>query len=289
MNRYQSYRIMTGRIRMHVMEWPGGDPPVLFLHSFTANALAALPLGNLLAGAHRLIAPDLRGRGRSDMPFSDYGPKVHLADMTACLDRLEVEHVVLAGHSFGAALAVMLAAQFSEESPERLAGLMLFDGGAPASPTATEALTAYYDHLQYRYATMDEYVDRYRHAPLYQPFTEELETLIRSNLFEQPDGTYIRRMSRFVMDSDRSAQHRKAFDQLPSLYMRLNCPTLILRAEYGITGAEDQVLDDETTEAMAEDLSAQVVTIKGVGHTSLLTSPSEERDQAILRFLSQLA
>jgi pimeloyl-ACP methyl ester carboxylesterase len=271
---------------MHVLEWPGGDPPVLFVHGFTANSLAALPLGDLLDERHRLIAPDLRGRGHSDMPFGEYGPQVHLADLTACLDRLAIDRVVIAGHSFGAALAVMLAAQFAERSPGRAAGLILFDGGAPASLQATETLTAYYDGLQYRYPSLDQYMDRYRHAPLYQPFTTELEMLVRSNLYEEPDGSYIRQVPRFVIDSDRATKHRSAFAELPSLYGQVNCPVLILRAEYGITGVEDQVIDDGTAAMMSERLSADMVTVRGVGHTSLLTAPNDDRDNAIMNFLS---
>ena len=141
---YDSYRVLAGRIRMHVMDWQGEDPPVLFLHSFTANGLAALPLGNLLEEQHRLIAPDLRGRGRSDMPHGEYGIQIHINDIMACLDRLGVDRFVAAGHSFGATLSIFLAAQY----PERVCGLILFDGGAMPSANAVEFLDAYYTTLQ---------------------------------------------------------------------------------------------------------------------------------------------
>src|SRR6058998_483365 len=108
---YASYRLLTGRIRMHVMDWMGDEPPVLFLHGFTANGLAALRVGDLLCGYRRVIAPDLRGRGKSDMPGSDYGINTHLADLTALVDRLGIGQFVLAGHSFGATISVHLAAQ----------------------------------------------------------------------------------------------------------------------------------------------------------------------------------
>src|SRR5258708_25173818 len=98
---YNSYRVLAGRIRMHVMDWPGNETPVLFLHSFTANGLAALPLGTLLMNSHRLIAPDLRGRGLSDMPAGEYGIQTHLKDVVRCLDLLGTDRVVAAGHSFG--------------------------------------------------------------------------------------------------------------------------------------------------------------------------------------------
>ncbi len=281
---YDSYRVLAGRIRMHVMDWQGDDPPVVFLHSFTANGLAALPLGNLLVEQRRLIAPDLRGRGFSDMPFGEYGIQVHINDVLTCMDRLGVERFVAAGHSFGATVSVFLAAQF----PERVCGLMLFDGGAIPNTTAIEYLDAYYDSLQYHYASADDYIDRYRRAPLYQPWTPELEMLVRSNLFQQPDGTFFRRVPRFVVDADRRVEQLETWNQLPSLYKQINCPVLILRAGMGVVSAEDQVLSDEVIATMLEGMPmAGVVTIAEAGHTSLLTIPSAERDTAILAFLKR--
>jgi pimeloyl-ACP methyl ester carboxylesterase len=283
---YDSYRVLAGRIRMHVLDWPGEGTPLLFLHSFTANGLAALPLGRLLFERRRVIAPDLRGRGNSDMPFGEYGVQTHIRDLIACLDRMEVGPVVASGHSFGATISLFLAAKY----PERVSGLLLFDGGAIPGRQAIEYLNAYYDTIQYRYATAEEYVDRYRNSPLYQPWTEDLEELVRSNLFQEPDGSFIRRVARYIVQADRRDEHLEAWQQIPELYPKIQCPVLIIRAGMGIVGREDQVLPDEVIATMLEGMpSAQVVTIEEAGHTSLLTVPNEQRDEAILQFLDGIA
>ncbi len=280
---YTSDRVLAGRIRMHVLDWPGEDPPVLFLHHISANALAALRLGTLLVNRRRLIAPDLRGRGRSDMPFGEYGIPVHVKDVMACVDRLGVERFVASGHSMGATISVFVAAQF----PERVAGLILFDGGAIPGELAIQMLNAYYDSIQYRYPSMEAYLDRFRTAPTYQPWTDELETLVCSNLYQQPDGTYIRQVPRYVLDADRRAENVEMWKQLPELYPRIQCPVLIIRAGMGLMGTGDRVLPDEVVARMLDGMpSAKVVTIEQAGHTSLMTIPSEERDSAILEFLA---
>jgi pimeloyl-ACP methyl ester carboxylesterase len=279
---YDSYRVLAGRVRMHVLDWPGNGPPVLFVHHFSANALAALRLGNLLVHRRRVIAPDLRGRGDTDMPFGEYGLQVHVKDVIACLDRLGVERFVASGHSMGAAIAVFLAAQF----PDRVAGLMLFDGGAVPGEMAIQVLNAYYDALQYRYPSLEAYVDRYREAPTYQPWTAELEALVRSNLYQQPDGSFMRRVPRYVIDADRRAEDLETWRQLPQLYTCVRCPVLILRAGMGLIGKEDRVLPDEVVATMLDGMpAARVVTVDAAGHTSLLTIPSMDRDAAILEFL----
>lgn len=285
MTDYISYRVMAHRILMHVLEWPGDNPPVVFLHNFTGNALLALRLGKLLARRRRLIAPDLRGRGQSDMPFGEYGLPIHLREIIGCLDHLNTGRCVLAGHSFGATLAVFLAAEF----PERVSGLILFDGGAVPGQQAMQMLNMYYDNLTYRYASPEAYIARFKNLPLYQPWTEELELLLRSNLREQPDGTYFRSVPRYVVDADRRAEHLSTWQQLPDLYPKLKCPVLVLRAEFGITGVDDQVLTDEAIEPMRAGLKdAEFVTVRGAGHTSLMTIPQAERDAAILRFLERV-
>jgi pimeloyl-ACP methyl ester carboxylesterase len=280
---HDTYRVLAGRVQLFVRDWRGEGPPVVFLHSITANSLLALTLGELLNGRHRLIAPDLRGRGQSDMPFGDYGAATHLRDLLTLLDRLRLGQVVLAGHSFGAALSVFLAA----EHPDRVEGLILFDGGAPPAPMAWEMLDAYYRNLQYRYPSADEYVARFKGSALYQPWTEALEVLVRSNLYQQPDGTFIRNVPRYVVEAD--MQGVSAWARLPALYGQVRCPVLIIRAGAGVMGTADQVLPDDVLHGMTTSLraspSVQVVTVAEAGHTSVMTIPHSARDEAILRFL----
>ncbi|MCC7449436.1 MAG: alpha/beta hydrolase [Anaerolineae bacterium] len=279
---YDSYRVLAGRVRMHVRDWPGDNPPVVFSHGFSNNGLSALNLGKLLAYRRRVIAPDLRGRGDTDMPFGEYGIPTHVRDVTALLDRLGVDQFVAAGHSMGGAISVFLAAQM----PERVTGLILFDGGAVPAPFAMQMFHAYYDNLQYHYHSINDYMDRFRQSPQYQPWTNEMDQLVRSNLMAQPDGTYVRRVARYVIDTERHPDNMLVWNQLSDLYTRITCPVLIIRAGLGIVGKDDQVLADSVISTMRAGLpTARVITIPEAGHTSLITAPSHARDAAVLDFL----
>lgn len=284
MTEYVIHRVLTGRILMAVRDWPGAGPPVVFLHSFTGNSLLALRLGKTLAGHRRLLAPDLRGRGHSDAPSGEYGLPIHMQSVIACLDRLGVERFVAAGHSFGGHISLFLAAGY----PERVAGLILFDGGSVAGPLAAQMLAAYYDHLQYRYLSAEAYVERFKASPLYQPWTDELDALVRSNLYQQPDDSYIRAVARYVVEAERRPENMEHWAHIPEQYSKVRCPTLIVRAGKGVVGEADQVIPDEQLAAMLAAMpGAKAVTVPEAGHTSLMTIPSAARDAAVLGFLDE--
>jgi pimeloyl-ACP methyl ester carboxylesterase len=106
-------------------EAPADRPTVLAVHGITASSRSWSAVARALAGRASVVAPDLRGRGRSNELPGPWGMGAHAADMLAVLDRLELERAVLVGHSLGAYVLARLAV----EHPERVAGLVLVDGG----------------------------------------------------------------------------------------------------------------------------------------------------------------
>lgn len=93
-------------------------PAALLLHGFPDSADVWTPIIPALIGAgYRVIAPDLRGFGRTDMAarVDDYLIRPHvLADMIAILDALNIDTAHVAGHDFGAPVAWALAAEHAE-------------------------------------------------------------------------------------------------------------------------------------------------------------------------------
>lgn len=101
-------------------------PTVIAAHGITASHRAWLTVARQLPEV-RILAPDLRGRGRSNRLAGPFGLRQHAADLERVLDRFGVDRTVALGHSMGAFVAVLLAAR----APERVAGLVLVDGGVP--------------------------------------------------------------------------------------------------------------------------------------------------------------
>jgi pimeloyl-ACP methyl ester carboxylesterase len=80
----------------------------------------------LLAQRCRVIALDQRGHGESDKPDDGYDFPSIVGDLLGFLDGVgATQPVVLVGHSWGASVVL----HFAVAHPERIAGLVLVDGG----------------------------------------------------------------------------------------------------------------------------------------------------------------
>lgn len=98
----------------------GHGEPVVFMHGGLADHRAALFRVGSLAASHRLIAPDVRGAGRSHHA----GPltwELLADDLAALLDHLGLACAVVGGVSAGSGLALA----FARRHPRRVRALLL--------------------------------------------------------------------------------------------------------------------------------------------------------------------
>jgi pimeloyl-ACP methyl ester carboxylesterase len=100
-------------------------PPVVAIHGITSTSRTWLAIARALGDRASLIALDLRGRGRSNALPRPFGIDAHVRDVIAVLDRFGLEQAVIVGHSLGAYIAARLATLH----PDRVASLVLVDGG----------------------------------------------------------------------------------------------------------------------------------------------------------------
>lgn len=116
--------MLAGRGRLHHVEAgnPAGDAVVL-LHGWPETWYAWRGVIPELAGAYRVIAPDLRGFGNSMKPAAGYDMASFAGDIHALLDHLGVARAHVVGQDFGATTGYTLAATW----PERVRSLTILD------------------------------------------------------------------------------------------------------------------------------------------------------------------
>ncbi len=92
----------TGRIRVHLAEAgpPDGDP-ILLLHGWPQHWYEWRGVVPALSEHYRLLMPDLRGLGWSEITRSGYEKEELARDQVALLDALGIDRVKLIGHDWG--------------------------------------------------------------------------------------------------------------------------------------------------------------------------------------------
>src|SRR5436305_1002852 len=109
----------------------GPGPVVVLLHGFPLDHTMWEFQRETLGSMYRVIAPDLRGHGKTAAPEGIYPVEDMAEDVVELLDALKInEPVVVGGMSMGGYLAMAMAVK----QPKRLRGLMLVNTRARADP-----------------------------------------------------------------------------------------------------------------------------------------------------------
>ncbi len=163
--------VTANGIRLHYLDPPGSEPPLVLMPGLTANAHSFD--GLIAAGlspAMRVLALDLRGRGLSDKPASGYRMADHAADIIGFLDALELPRVVLGGHSFGGLLTIYLAAHH----PERFSKLVVIDAAARMHPDTMELIKPSVARLGREIPSWEAYLETMKQLPFFHQWWEPL-------------------------------------------------------------------------------------------------------------------
>ena len=105
----------AGGLRTHVA-LAGEGSPVLLMHGWPQHWFLWREVIPRVAPHARVIAPDFRGFGWSEVPRAGYEMDQLKRDMLALLDELGVQEVAIAGHDWGGFVGCLLAL----EHPERV-------------------------------------------------------------------------------------------------------------------------------------------------------------------------
>ncbi|MBD3730700.1 MAG: alpha/beta hydrolase [Sphingomonadales bacterium] len=254
-------------LKLHYRDYPGPDGalPVLCLHGLTRNARDFGSLAEHLAPRHRVIVPELRGRGDSEYArdTDSYTPLTYAADVEALLAELALGRFAVVGTSLGGLLAMMLASA----DVSRLAGVVLNDIG----PTIEE------DGL----ARIRSYVGQGRSFPTWMHAARAMQESSGAAFPEYGIEQWIAmakrcmaigQSGRIVFDYDMGIADpfsrpggEAGVDLWPALETLKQTPVTILRGEFS------DVLSEATLQEMLRRLPlAEAATVARVGHAPML-------------------
>lgn len=132
-------------LSLHARDYPGKADlaPVICIHGLTRNARDFEDLAPAIVGStgRRVIAVDVRGRGRSDRsadPMS-YNPGVYAGDILALLDDQAIGQAVFVGTSMGGLIMMTLAVM----RPAAIVAAVLNDVGPEIAPEGLARIAGY--------------------------------------------------------------------------------------------------------------------------------------------------
>ncbi len=132
-------------IEMHYVESnpdKSDRPPIILCHGFPGLWFSwhrQIPV--LTAAGYRVIAPDMRGMGLTDIPhnYKDYSVDHITSDLLGLMEICDIKNAIFIGIDFGA-FAIQ---DFALRHPERVAGLMCLENPAAPHNPDKKPLTEY--------------------------------------------------------------------------------------------------------------------------------------------------
>lgn len=273
-------------LKLHFRDYGASRPedaslPVICLHGLTRNARDFDVLAPLLAGARRVICPDLRGRGDSEYArdSSTYTPMQYCEDIVELLDQEGIERFIAIGTSLGGLMIMGLATVMAD----RIAGAVINDVGPWLDPAGL--------------ARIKEYVGQGRSFPTWVHAARGLEDVQGHAHPGHPLDFWIGRAKRLmtisgsgrvVFDYDMKIAEpflaldvNDQIDLWPAWEALNTVPVTVLRGELS------DLLSEETLVEMVRRIpSTETLTLADVGHAPTLDEP--EAVAAIERLLARV-
>ncbi len=272
-------------LSLFARDYPGADGPaklpVVAIHGLTRNSADFDAIGPLIArGGRRVLALDVRGRGRSDRatdPMS-YQPPVYARDVLALLEQAGIDRAIFLGTSMGGLITMAVTALKSRV----VAAAILNDIGPQVSPEGLARIAAYSGQPvdTPTWAAAADYARKHNAVALPHYTAADWDAFAHRVFREDTDGTPILDYDPDIAVPIRAAGAKALVPNLWPSFRRLarKRPTLLIR------GATSDLLGADIAERMkraAPDM--RYAEIPGVGHAPMLDEPDAKA--AIFEFL----
>ena len=258
--------------------------PVIAIHGLTRNAADFEVIAPQIALAgRRVLAVDVRGRGRSDRATDPmtYQPATYAQDVLALMSALGIERAVFIGTSMGGLITMAIAAIRSKV----VAGAILNDIGPEVSPVGLARIASYTGQA----VEIHSWADAAAHARrlndvAFPHYTDaDWEAFARRTFRIGTEGTPVPDYDPDIAVPIRAAGAKALVPNLWPMFGRLTRGRQVLL----IRGETSDLLSPEIVAKMRKRApKMDYVEVPGVGHAPMLDEPAVK--EALFPFLSEL-
>jgi pimeloyl-ACP methyl ester carboxylesterase len=258
--------------------------PVICIHGLTRNSADFEDVAPWIAAqGRRVIAIDVRGRGRSDRDRDPkrYNPAVYAKDVLALLDRTGIARAVFIGTSMGGIITMAIAMK----RLRAIAAAVLNDVGPVISMAGLERIRSYVGRGK-PVQTWDDaaqYMKSINEAAFPGNTMADWQRWARRTFREDADHRIVLDYDPQIAASVQGAKLKSTSAIAKLLYRRLarNRPTLLIRGE------KSDIVGKEEAQYMRRVAPGLVYAeVPGVGHAPMLTEPAAQA--ALSSFLANV-
>lgn len=251
---------------------------VLCLPGLTRSSRDFDALAETLSAHHRVLAPDLRGRGKSGNATDPmtYVPLQYVKDLKIVLAAADVKYVAIVGTSLGGILAMTMAGMMRHQ----LAGVVLNDVGPDIDPKGIARIQSYVGKggpVESWEAAIEATIAI--NGAAFPSNTPEQWAAMARTLYTDRDGKVVPNYDPDISKPFGAGASQAAPSMWPFYEALKDMPTLIIRGE------TSDILNPQTAQKMLKVYSgAEYLEVPGVGHAPTLEEPGVA--ERITRFLA---
>jgi len=276
-------------LSLFARDYPGADGPaklpVIAIHGLTRNSADFDVIAPLIArGGRRVLALDVRGRGKSDRATDPmtYQPPVYARDVLALLEAAGIDRAVFLGTSMGGLITMAITAMKTRV----VAAAILNDIGPQVSPEGLARIAAYSGQPVDTpdWAAAADYARRINAIALPHYTDADWDAFARRTFREGTEGSPVLDYDPDIAVPIRAGGAKALAPNLWPYFRRLarKRPTLLIR------GANSDLLGPDIAERMKKAAPAMhYAEVPGVGHAPMLDEP--EAKAAIFEFLRDVS
>jgi len=274
MTAYKTHDIQVDGGTLHFGEWGMSGPVVMCSHGLTANHSCWQAMVDQLGDGFRVIAPDHRGRGKSNGITGPWGMDAHARDMIAIMDHLGVSKAdLIVGHSMGG----FVAAVAGQMAPDRFGKVLLIDGGLPSVDkmpvgVSTEELVLAIvgpsmQRLDMEFESRGAYHDFWKVHPCFaDDWSSYVETYIDYDLVGDEPHLKSGVQKEAIL---RDVETQLLSDLVPDALEALTLPVTFLKAERGMINADPLYTDDAINDWAQRITSFEWKLVSDVNHFTI--------------------
>ncbi|MFE1938639.1 alpha/beta fold hydrolase [Leptospira kirschneri] len=281
-------------------------PPVICIHGLTGNLKNFTPLAkDLVKQGLTVITYDLRGRGQSSKPQTQYSQDLHAKDLKSLLDFLKIKKANLLAHSLGCWISLT----FGKNHPERTDKICLIDGGGQLSfKRKLSSLLMIQESLQRlgkSFSSREIYLELAKKSPIFSSWNKDIEDFLNYELeeiYENGSVQYKCNIPIYVIDSELKSMggafkpwhipfqilrnpisNFRIFNKNKLLpYSQIHSPVLVIQAGKYNFQKGDELLPETAIDVFKKKLKKVVfLTLPDKNHYETILLPDLKRDETI--------